>query len=330
MKILDHIINEIKNSNKTIILPEICDDRILEAASIVMSKNICNIIFIGDKKDILDSPYDLSKAKVINPKEDLELTNEFINNLYELRKNKGLTKEEAEKLILNDSMYYACMLVKKGLADGIVSGICHSTANTLRPALQIIRKKDEVDLVSSFLLIEMPNDKIGDEGILMFSDAGLVQNPNAEELASIAVSSAHSYEKIMQKEARVAMLSHSTKGSARGELVDKVVTATTLAKEKDSSIMIDGELQLDAAIIPEVAEMKDPNSILKGKANVLVFPNLDAGNIGYKIAERLGNAKAYGPITQGLNIPINDLSRGSTVDDVVGVIAITVFQTIKK
>ena len=223
-------------------------------------------------------------------------------------------------------MYYACMLVKEGLADGAVSGACHSTANTLRPALQILKTKKDVDLVSAFFLMVVPNCEYGSNGTFIFADSGLVQNPNPEQLATIAKTSADSFELLVEVQPLIAMLSHSTKGSAHHADVDKVISATNIAKEKNKDYMIDGELQLDAAIVPEVAKSKAPDSKVAGHANVLIFPDLDAGNIGYKLVQRLAKAEAYGPITQGIAKPVNDLSRGCSKEDIVGVVAITAVQ----
>ena len=230
---------------------------------------------------------------------------------------------------MNDYMYYACMLVKLGKADGVVSGACHSTANTLRPALQIIKTKKESELVSAFFLMIVPDCKYGANGTFIFADSGLVQDPDAKKLAAIANDSANSFEKLVEKDAYVAMISHSTLGSAKHVLVDKVIKATKIAKNKYKNLKIDGELQVDAAIDSDVAKTKAPESKVAGKANVLIFPNLDAGNSGYKLVQRLAKAEAYGPITQGIAAPINDLSRGCSSDDIVGVVAITAVQAQK-
>ena len=238
--------------------------------------------------------------------------------------------DEARNILKTDYMYFACMLVKKGYADGVVSGACHSTANTLRPALQIIKTKENVDLVSSFFLMIVPNCPFGNNGTFIFSDCGLEQNPTSERLATIAGTSAYSYKLLVEEEPFVALLSHSTKGSAKHFDVDKVINATELAKKRYPYFNIDGELQLDAAIVPEVAKNKAPDSKVAGNANVLIFPDLDSGNIGYKLVQRLANAEAYGPITQGMASPINDLSRGCSIDDIVGVIAITCLQVEEK
>ena len=325
MNFIDKIINRAKMDKKTIVLPETMDERVIDAAVKIRDNNIANIILIGNPcKNI-----DLTNIKVINPNTS-ELTETLINDLYELRKEKGLTIEEARELILNDYMYFACMLVKKGLADGVVSGACHSSSNTLRPALQIIKTKPGVSLVSAFFLMVVPDCEYGEEGTFIFADSGLEQNPDPDKLATITGTSAESFELLVEKEPIVALLSHSTKGSAKHEDVDKVIEATNLAISRYPQYKIDGELQLDAAIVPEVAKLKAPDSSIAGHANVLIFPDLDAGNIGYKLVQRLGKAESYGPITQGIAAPINDLSRGCSVDDIVGVVAITCVQSIGK
>ena len=227
-------------------------------------------------------------------------------------------------------MYFACMLVKENMADGIVSGACHSTANTLRPALQIIKTKKDAKLVSTFFLMEIPNCEYKEDGIYVFADCGLVQNPTREELASIAIDSAKSFENLTNEQACVALLSYSTKGSAKHADVDKVAEASNIAEQSAPAMLIDGELQLDAAIVPEVAKLKAKESKVAGKANVLIFPNLDAGNIGYKLVQRFAHADAYGPVTQGMAAPVNDLSRGCSVTDIVGTVAITAVQAINR
>ncbi len=327
MNFIDNVKKRAKKDKKTIVLPESMDERVIEAASKVIEEDIANIIIIGDKEEIDKNypNYDISKAKIINP-ESSELTEDLINHLVELRKNKGMTYEEAKRLILEDYMYFACMLVKDGFADGVVSGACHSSSNTLRPALQIIKTKPDTLLVSAFFLMVVPDCEYGENGVFIFSDAGLEQNPTPEKLAAIAASSAESFKILVEKEPIVAMLSHSTKGSASHEDVDKVVEACKIANKLYPQYEIDGELQLDAAIVPEIAKSKAPDSKVAGRANVLIFPDLDAGNIGYKLVQRLAKAEAYGPITQGIAAPINDLSRGCSSDDIVGAIAITAVQ----
>lgn len=327
MNFIDTIKERAKKDKKRIVLPESMDSRVMEAASKTLAEGIADIIIIGKPEEILKSSngFDVSGATIINPYES-ELTEELINLLVELRKSKGLTYDEAKKLLLEDYMYYACMLVKTGRADGVVSGACHSTSNTLRPALQIIKTKPGVMLVSAFFLMIVPDCEYGANGTFIFGDSGLEQNPTPEKLAAIAASSAESFKLLVEKEPIVAMLSHSTKGSASHADVDKVVEGVRIAKENYPQYKIDGELQLDAAIVPSVAKSKAPDSDVAGHANVLIFPDLDAGNIGYKLVQRLAKAEAYGPITQGIASPINDLSRGCSSDDIVGVIAITAVQ----
>ena len=327
MNFIDTIKERAKQEKKTIVLPESMDERVIEAAHKVLEEGIADIIIIGTDEEISKSSqgFDISRATIINPYTS-ELTEELTNQLVEIRKSKGMTYEEAKKLLLEDYMYYACMLVKTGRADGVVSGACHSTANTLRPSLQIIKTKPDSLLVSAFFLMIVPNCEYGHNGTFIFADSGLEQNPDPERLAAIAASSAESFKSLVGVEPKVAMLSHSTMGSAKHADVDKVVEAVRIAKEKYIQYAIDGEMQLDAAIVPSVANSKAPNSDVAGQANVLVFPDLDAGNIGYKLVQRLAKAEAYGPITQGMAAPINDLSRGCSADDIVGVVAITAVQ----
>ena len=328
MNFIESIKERAKKNVKTIVLPETMDERVLTAAHAVLKEKIANIILIGKKEDIDIAKYNLEEATIIDPHTS-SLTEEFTNTLYELRKEKGMTKEEAHDLLITDYMYFACMLVKTKRADGVVSGACHSTSNTLRPALQIIKTAPNVALVSAFFLMVVPDCEYGEDGTFIFADSGLEQNPDSEKLAAIAGSSAKSFQLLVKKEPIVAMLSHSTVGSAKHADVDKVVEATRIAKEMYPDIQIDGEFQLDAAIVPEVAKSKAPNSNVAGHANVLIFPDLDAGNIGYKLVQRLAKAEAYGPITQGIAAPVNDLSRGCSSDDIVGVVAITAVQAQK-
>lgn len=327
MNFIDRIKERARLNKKTIVLPESMDRRVLEAADIIIKEDIANVILIGKEDEINNNStgLDLSKVNVINPYTS-PLTEELINKLYELRKEKGMTLEEAERLLKEDYMYYACMLVKTGKADGVVSGACHSTSNTLRPALQIIKTKPGVKLVSSFFLMIVLNCEYGENGTFVFADCGLEQNPDSEKLAAIASSSAESFKLLVEKEPIVAMLSHSSMGSAKHADVDKVLEATRIAKELYPQYKIDGELQLDAAIVPEIGKSKAPNSEVAGYANVLVFPDLDAGNIGYKLVQRLAKAEAYGPVCQGIASPVNDLSRGCSALDIVGVVAITAVQ----
>ena len=324
---LDRIKERAKADKKTIVLPESMDRRTFEAAEKVLKEDIANIVIIGTPEEVEANSkgLDISKATIINPY-TYEKTEEYLNLFVELRKAKGLTYEEAKKTALSDYMYYACLMVKAGDADGVVSGACHSTANTLRPSLQIIKTKPGVKLVSAFFVMVVPDCKYGENGTFIFADSGLEQNPDPEKLAAIAACSAESFELLVEKEAKVAMISHSTKGSAKHADVDKVVEATAICKANNPELKVDGELQVDAAIDMEIGQSKAPGSPVAGQANVLVFPDLDAGNSGYKLVQRLAKAEAYGPVTQGIAMPINDLSRGCSADDIVGVVAITCVQ----
>ncbi len=328
MAFIDDIKNKAKQSIKTIILTESEDKRVLEAAEKVKKEGFANVILIGNEEEAKnkakENNIDISGIPVINP-ETSEKYEEYVNSFYELRKAKGMTVDKAREM-LKDNMYFGTMMVKMGDADGLVSGACHSTANTLRPALQILKTAPGTKLVSAFFLMVVPDCKYGENGIFVFGDSGLVENPTADELSEIAISSSKSFEQLVGKEAKVALLSYSTYGSAHSELTEKVIEATKLLKEKMPDLICDGELQLDAAIVPEINASKAPGSPLKGEANTLIFPNLDAGNIGYKLVQRLAKAEAYGPLCQGIAKPVNDLSRGCNSDDIVGVVAITAVQ----
>lgn len=327
MGFIDTIKEKARQEKKTIVLPESEDRRTLEAAAQILAEDLANLVIIGTEEAVKKGGegLDLSKAAIVDPA-TYEKTQSYIDKVVELRAKKGMTPEKAKETILNDYTYYGVMMVKLGDADGLVSGACHSTANTLRPCLQILKTKPNTKLVSTFFVMDVPNCEYGEEGIFVFSDCGLNQNPNAEELAAIAGSSAESFQMLVGKEPKVAMLSHSSMGSAKHADVDKVVEATRIAKEADPDLALDGELQLDAAIVPSVGASKAPDSKVAGKANVLVFPDLDAGNIGYKLVQRLAKAEAYGPMTQGIAAPVNDLSRGCSTEDIVGVVAITAVQ----
>jgi phosphate acetyltransferase len=327
VEFIDIIKERAKKNKKTIVLPETEDIRTLEAAAKILEEDIANLILVGNKEEILKvaGNLDISKATVIDPA-NTEKLNGYVDLLVELRKDKGMTAEKATELLTKDYLTFGVTLVKAGDADGMVAGASHATADVLRPSLQILKTAPGTRLVSSFFVMVVPNCEYGSDGIFIFSDAGLCQNPNAEELAAIAGSSAKSFELLVEKEAVVALLSHSTKGSAKHADVDKVVEATRIAKETYPSIKLDGEFQLDAAIVPSVGQSKAPGSEIAGNANVLIFPDLDAGNIGYKLVQRLAKAEAYGPITQGIARPVNDLSRGCSSEDIVGVIAITAVQ----
>ncbi len=300
MSFIDTIKERAKQDLKTIVLPESEDIRTYKAAEQVLKEGFAKVIIIGSEEEV---------AK-----------------FAELRAKKGMTVEKAREIMLNQYTYYGVMMVKMGDADGLVSGACHSTADTLRPSLQILKTAPGTKLVSSFFLMNVPNCEFGNNGTFVFSDCGLNQNPNAEELAAIAKSSADSYRALTGDEPKVAMLSYSTMGSAKHDDVTKVEEATRIAKEENPDLALDGTLQLDAAIVPSVGEFKAPGSKVAGHANTLIFPNLDAGNIGYKLVQRLAKAEAYGPMTQGIAAPVNDLSRGCSAEDIVGVIAITAVQ----
>ncbi len=326
MGFIDTIIERAKKDKKTIVLPEASDRRVVEAAAKVLERDIANIVLIGNPSEIatVAKGLDLSKAVIVDPAKDSRFE-DYVTTFYEMRKAKGMTPEKARETML-DGNYFGVMMVKKGAADGMVSGAIHSTADTLRPSLQILKTAPGTKLVSAFFMIVVPDCEYGEKGTFLFADSGLVMNPTADELSEIAISSAKTFEQLVCKEARVAMLSFSTYGSAKDPLVDKVIEATKLAKEKAPHLKLDGELQLDAAIVPSVGKSKAPGSTVAGTANTLVFPDLSAGNIGYKLAQRLAKAEAYGPITQGIAKPVNDLSRGCSADDIVGVVAITAVQ----
>lgn len=320
-----------KQSIKTIVLAEGEEIRSLKAAEIALKEEYAKIILLGNEnkiKSIADAEgADISGACIIDP-ETSDKNGEYADAFYELRKNKGVTPEQAAETVKNP-LYYGVMMVKLGDADGMVAGAVNSSANVLRPALQILKTAPGTKLVSAFFIMSVPDCDMGNNGTFLFADCALNQNPTADEVSEIAISSAKSYEMLVGGEACVAMLSYSTYGSAKSELVEKMQEATRLAKEKAPQIKLDGELQLDAAIVESVGKQKAPESTVAGKANVLVFPDLNAGNIGYKLVQRLAKAEAYGPVLQGVAKPVNDLSRGCTAEDIAGVIAITAIQAQK-
>lgn len=330
MSFIDEIKKQAKTEIKTIVLPEATDIRTLEATDKIIKEGFAKIVLIGNKEEITklanDNNFDISKANIVEPLESDKYL-KYAEYLYELRKAKGMTLEQAKDL-LKDPVYFGMMMVKKEEADGLVSGAAHSTADTLRPALQILKTKPGTKIVSTFNILVLPHKEYGEDGVLMFADCGLNPKPNSDELSEIAISSAESFKAIVKKEPKVAMLSFSTYGSAKSEDVEKVQEATRLAKEKAPDLLVDGEMQLDAALVPTVASSKAPGSNVAGKANILVFPDLNAGNIGYKLTERLAKAEAYGPICQGIAKPVNDLSRGCKADDIVGAVAITCLQAL--
>lgn len=329
MSYIDVIKEKARMDKKTIVLPETTDKRTLIAASNIMKERIADIIMIGDEEKIMDGAtwleIELDGVRIINPK-TCEKLDDYANILYEVRKNKGMTPEKAKEILLTDPLTFGVIMVKANEADGMVAGACHATADTLRPALQILKTAPGVKLVSGFFLMCVPDCEFGHDGTFLFADCGLNQDPTAEELAAIAESSARSFKSLVGAKPVIAMLSHSTRGSAKHALVDKVVEATRIAHEQYPHLTLDGELQLDAALVPSVAKSKAPGSEVAGKANVLIFPNLDCGNIGYKLVQRLGKAEAYGPMLQGIAKPVNDLSRGCSWQDIVGVVALTAVQ----
>lgn len=328
MSFIEEIKKRASNQIKTIVLPEATDIRILEATDIIGKEGFAKIILLGNESEIIsianENKLNISKATIIEPLKS-DKYDEYVEAFYELRKAKGMTIEQAKK-ILQDPVYFGMMMVKKEAADGLVSGAAHSTADTLRPALQILKTKPGTKLVSTFMLEIVPNCEYGNNGIFIFSDCGLNPKPTSEELSEIAISSSESYQQIVGDAPKIAMLSYSTHGSAASEDVDKVREATQLTKEKAPNLLVDGELQLDSAIVPEIGNVKAPGSDVAGKANILIFPDLNSGNIGYKLVERLAKAEAYGPICQGMAKPVNDLSRGCKAKDIVGVVAITALQ----
>lgn len=327
MGFIDGIKKRAIADKKTIVLPESYDIRVIEAASKITKEGLANVILVGDPEDIEKSAvsYDLTGVQIVNP-ETFERLDDFIVHFYELRKRKGMTLNDARRILTSNFLFFGVMMVKMGLADGMVGGCTTPTANLLRPSLQILKTAPDSKLVSAFFVLDVPNCEYGADGVFIFSDAGLNQNPNSEELAHIAFDSSKTFETLVGKKPIAAMLSHSTMGSAEHPDVDKVRNAVEFAQKEYPDLLVDGEFQLDAAIVPEVGQQKAPGNEIAGHANVLIFPDLDAGNIGYKLVQRLAKAEAYGPITQGLAGPVNDLSRGCSADDIVGVVAITAVQ----
>ena len=329
MELLDHIKQNAKNHNKRIVLPEGYEERTIKAADIAIKEKLAQIILIGDPAEINSHAAKLglkniSKATIINPKSHGK-RDHYIDMMVELRKSKGMTREEASKLI-EDPLYLGVMMVKNGDADGEVSGADHSTGDVLRPAFHYIKTAPGISVVSGAFIMILPDKNFGENGVIIFADGAVHPNPNEKELAEIAVATAHTAKAIAGFEPRIAMLSFSTKGSAKHELVDKVVNATRIAKEMAPELQIDGELQVDAALIEAIGKSKAPGSTIAGKANILIFPDLNSGNIAYKLVQRLAHAEAIGPVLQGMAAPINDLSRGCSVNDIVSMIAITSLQ----
>ena len=331
MALIDQIIARAKSNRQRIVLPESLEERTIKAADRALADELADIILIGNREEILALAAKLGlknieKATIIDPATSAK-TAEYINLLYELRKNKGMTPEQAEKLVKTNPLYFGCLIIKSGDADGQISGALSTTGDTLRPALQIIKCAPGISCVSGAMLMITQTPQYGEEGVIVMGDVAVTPAPDANQLAQIAVCTAQTAKSVAGfAEPRVAMLSFSTKGSAKHEVVDKVVEATALAKQLNPQLKIDGELQADAALVPSVGEKKCPGSEIAGKANVLVVPNLEVGNIAYKLVQRLGNADAIGPILQGIARPVNDLSRGCSVDDIYKMVAITACQ----
>lgn len=329
MAFIDLMKEKAKQDKQTIVLPESKDKRTLIAAAQILKEGTADLIMIGREDKILDGAgwleVDLTGIKVVDPDKDPNFDH-YAELLFELRKHKGMTLEKAKEILKDDYITYGVMMVKEKDADGLVAGACHATADTLRPALQILKTAPGTELVSGFFIMDVPDCDYGSNGTFLFADCGLNQDPTAEELAAIADSSAKSFRALVGDKPIIAMLSHSTKGSAHHPLVDKVVKAVEIAHDRYPQLDLDGELQLDAALVPAIAKTKAKGSEVAGHANVLVFPNLDCGNIGYKLVQRLGKAEAYGPMLQGIARPVNDLSRGCSAEDIVGVVALTAVQ----
>lgn len=331
MELMKQIVARAIADKQRIVLPEGTEERTLKAADQILADEVAHIILIGNRAEIMafsekNGLDHIEKATIVDPIEN-EKKSDYTHLLYELRKSKGMTLEEAEKLA-EDPLFLACLMIKNGDADGEVAGAQNTTGNVLRPAFQIVKTAPGISVVSGAFLMFVPNKDYGENGIMVFADCAVLPNPNAKELAQIAVSTGHTTRAIAGFEPRIAMLSFSTKGSAKHDMVDKVIEATRIAQEMDPSLQIDGELQADAAIVPSVGKSKAPESDIAGQANVLVFPTLETGNIAYKLVQRLAGAEAVGPILQGIAAPVNDLSRGCSAEDIYKMIAITANQAI--
>lgn len=328
MELIDQIKYKARNLHRRIVLPEGTEIRTLKAAEIVLKEKLAELILLGNPlkiKEITEKEgIDIKGAAVVDPSSSPKRES-YAEKMAEIRKDKGLTVEEALKL-LNDPLYYGCMMIKAGDADGELAGAINATGDVLRPAFQFIKTLPDVSIVSGAFFMIFENKTIGDNGILVFADCAVNPDPDDKQLAEIAVTTARTAIKIANIEPRIAMLSFSTKGSAKHNLVDKVVSATKIAREMAPELMIDGELQLDAALVASVGQLKAPGSKVAGNANVLIFPGLESANIGYKLVQRLAGAEAIGPVLQGMAAPVNDLSRGCSVSDIVTMIAVTANQ----
>lgn len=332
MDFINNLKLKAKEHKKTIVLPETIDSRTIEAANIIVQEDFANVVLVGNKDELSKKLENPDKIQIINP-HNSDLVEQYVELFVKLRGHSGMSEYKARNLLLNDPLYFGTALVRDNKADGMVAGAINTTADVLRAAIQIVGTAEDTKLVSSFFMMIVPDCeyglKYGSSGVFLFADCGLLQDPTDEELAQIAISSAKSFKQLMQEEPKIAMLSHSTYGSAKHKKIDKVLSALEIIKKQEPELQVDGELQLDAAIVPSVGKSKAPNSNIAGKANVLIFPDIDAGNIGYKLVQRLAKAEAYGPITQGIAKPVNDLSRGCNSNDIVGAVAITAIQATK-
>ena len=329
MNLQKYLINQAKEKTNTIVLPEALEPRIINATAQIIDQNIADIILLGNENEILKKAnkqqVNIEKATIIDP-EKSDLINDFTQQFFDMRQHKGITKNEAQKKV-KDPLYFGTMLVHNDKAQGMVAGSINRTSDVLRPSFQIIKTKENISIVSGAFIMDVPNVNMGSDGIFVFADGGVNPNPDSQQLAEIAISSAETARNLLKIDPIVALLSFSTKGSAQHELVSKVQKATEIAQQKAPDLKIDGELQADAALVPGVGSQKAPDSKIAGQANVLIFPDLQSGNIGYKLVQRLAKAEAYGPILQGIAKPVNDLSRGCSIEDIVNVVAITCLQS---